>query len=118
MSPSDYSWVGSAYLLAGTGVIPLYGRVSDIVGRKPMLWVAMGLFLFGSAMCGAAQSPVWLCVCRGVQGAGGGGTISLANILIGDLVPLKKRGSYAGLYGESRGRLLVEAIDTDHDYSS
>ncbi|UZJ56504.1 hypothetical protein CBS101457_005824 [Exobasidium rhododendri] len=96
---TGYSWVGSAYLLASTAVIPLYGRASDLVGRKPMLWLAMILFLFGSAMCGAAQSTTWLSICRGVQGLGGGGTISLANILIGDLVPLSKRGNYAGLYG-------------------
>jgi len=104
-SPSGYSWVGSAYLLASTAVIPLYGRASDLVGRKPMLWLAMVLFLFGSAMCGAAQSTTWLSVCRGVQGLGGGGTISLANILIGDLVPLSKRGNYAGLYGEFGGSI-------------
>lgn len=97
--PSGYSWVGSAYLLAATAVVPLYGRLSDLLGRKPVLWVAIILFLFGSAMCGAAQNMTWLCVCRGVQGLGGGGIISLANILIGDLVSLEKRGLYAGLYG-------------------
>lgn len=97
---SDYSWVGSAYLLASTAVIPLYGRMSDLIGRKRLLYFAIVLFLFGSAMCGAAQSSTWLSVCRGVQGLGGGGVISLANILIGDLVSLKDRGSYAGLFGE------------------
>ena len=94
-----YSWVGSAYLLCSTAVIPLYGRISDLAGRKPVLWVAIVLFLFGSAMCGAAQSMTWLCVCRGVQGLGGGGIISLANILVGDLVSLERRGTFGGLYG-------------------
>lgn len=97
--PSGYSWVGSAYLLCATAVIPLYGRVSDIVGRKPVLWIAIFLFLFGSAMCGAAQNMTWLCICRGLQGIGGGGIVSIANILVGDLVTLEKRGAYAGLYG-------------------
>lgn len=94
-----YSWVGSAYLLCSTAVIPLYGRISDLAGRKPVLWVAIILFLFGSAMCGAAQSMTWLCICRGVQGLGGGGIISLANILVGDLVSLERRGTFGGLYG-------------------
>ena len=98
---SDYSWVGSAYLLASTAVIPLYGRMSDLIGRKRLLYFAIVLFLFGSAMCGAAQSSTWLSVCRGVQGLGGGGIISLANILIGDIVSLKDRGTYAGLFGMS-----------------
>lgn len=100
MSATDYSWVGSAYLLASTAVIPLYGRMSDLVGRKRLLYLAISIFLFGSAMCGAAQSPTWLNVCRAVQGLGGGGIMSLANILIGDLVSLKDRGTYSGMFGE------------------
>lgn len=96
---SGYSWIGSAYLLCATAVVPLYGRVSDLIGRKPMLWIAIVLFLFGSAMCGAAQDMTWLCICRGVQGLGGGGIISLANILIGDLVSLERRGTFGGLFG-------------------
>jgi EmrB/QacA subfamily drug resistance transporter len=96
---SGYSWIGSAYLLCATAVVPLYGRVSDILGRKPVLWIAIVLFLFGSAMCGAAQTMTWLCVCRGLQGLGGGGIISLANILIGDLVSLERRGAFGGLFG-------------------
>ena len=56
---------------------PLYGKLSDVLGRKPMLLTALIIFIFGSAMCGAAQSMIWLVVCRGLQGIGGGGLIQM-----------------------------------------
>ncbi|EST04691.1 Major facilitator superfamily [Kalmanozyma brasiliensis GHG001] len=95
----QYSWVGSAYLLASTSLIPLYGRLSDLTGRKPLLYVATLIFLFGSAMCGAAQNMAWLDAARGVQGIGGGGIIALINIIIGDIVSLEDRGKYSGWIG-------------------
>ncbi|SJX62434.1 related to multidrug resistance proteins [Sporisorium reilianum f. sp. reilianum] len=95
----QYSWVGSAYLLASTSLIPLYGRLSDLTGRKPLLYAAMIIFLFGSALCGAAQNMAWLDAARGVQGIGGGGIIALINIIIGDIVSLEDRGKFSGWVG-------------------
>ncbi|PWN54306.1 MFS general substrate transporter [Violaceomyces palustris] len=101
--PSSYSWVGTAYLLSSTALIPLYGRLSDLTGRKPLLFGAIIVFLIGSALCGAAQNMTWLCVCRGVQGVGGGGIISLSQIIIGDIVSLEKRGKASGFVGATWG---------------
>lgn len=64
---------------------PLYGKLSDIAGRKPVLFASIVLFLFGSAMCGAAQSFIWLAVCRGVQGIGGGGIFQMTMITVSDI---------------------------------
>ncbi|PWN33194.1 MFS general substrate transporter [Meira miltonrushii] len=96
--PTSISWVGSAYLLASTAVIPLCGRLSDLIGRKPVLWSAIFLFLFGSTMCGVAKNMTWLNICRGLQGVGAGGTENMVNILLGDIFPLEKRGFYGGLF--------------------
>lgn len=97
--PGQYSWVGSAYLLASTSLIPLYGRLSDLTGRKPLLYIATIIFLIGSALCGAAQNMAWLDAARGIQGIGGGGIIALINIIIGDIVSLQDRGKYSGWIG-------------------
>lgn len=116
---AGYSWVGTAYLLAATGMIPLYGRLSDLVGRKPLFFFAIITFLFGSAMCGAAQNIVWLCCCRGVQGIGGGGVISLVQVVVSDIVELRKRGAFQGLFGAVWGIAsvvgpLIGGALTDH----
>ncbi|PWN42246.1 MFS general substrate transporter [Ceraceosorus guamensis] len=97
--PSSFTWIASAYLLTATSLIPMWGRLSDIVGRRPLLWVANFFFLFGSIMCGAAQDITWLCVCRGVQGVGGGGIIAMCQIILGDVTPLEKRGVFQGAFG-------------------
>lgn len=102
-SPSDYSWVGSSYPLATTLMTPINGRVSDIVGRKPMLYVSIAVFTIFSALCGAARSIRWMIACRFFQGVGGGSIICLTNILIGDIVPLSKRGMYQGVVGSTWG---------------
>ncbi|KAJ7595119.1 major facilitator superfamily domain-containing protein [Mycena floridula] len=99
----NYSWVGSAYLLAAASLSPLYGKLSDIVGRKPILYASIGCFLLGSALCGAAQNIIWLVVCRAIQGIGGGGILQLVQITISDIVPLDQRGKYAGLIGSTWG---------------
>ncbi|PWZ01326.1 MFS general substrate transporter [Testicularia cyperi] len=95
----QYSWVGAAYLLAATSLVPLYGRLSDLTGRKPLLFASIIIFLIGSALCGAAQSMAWLDGARAIQGIGGGGIIALVNIVIGDIVSLEKRGKYSGWVG-------------------
>ncbi|KAI0686663.1 major facilitator superfamily domain-containing protein [Cerioporus squamosus] len=91
-----YSWIGAAYLLACS---PLYGKLSDILGRKPVFMATWALFLLGSALCGSAQNIVWLAISRGIQGAGGAGIITLSMIAISDITPLAKRGLYVGLVG-------------------
>jgi EmrB/QacA subfamily drug resistance transporter len=98
-SAAAYTWVASAYLMAAAVVVPLYGRLSNLVGRKPLFFSAIALFLLGSALCGAAQNPTWICVSRAIQGLGGGGIIGLVQVTTSDIVPLAKRGAFQGLFG-------------------
>ncbi|KAH7889336.1 major facilitator superfamily domain-containing protein [Phlebopus sp. FC_14] len=104
---NSYSWVGSAYMLAAGAFGPLYGKVSNMFGRKPVLYTSIVIFLVGSALCGAAQNMTWLIVCRAVQGIGGGGIIQLVVITISDIVPLKDRGRYGGALGATYGLASV-----------
>ncbi|KAI5478762.1 MFS general substrate transporter [Pseudohyphozyma bogoriensis] len=106
-SASSYSWVGVAYMLLSTTMVPFYGKISNIIGRKPVAFFAIGTFLFGSAMCGAAQSMKWLCICRGVQGVGGGGILVMTQVIISDIVPLAQRGRYGGAIGSTWGIAAV-----------
>lgn len=92
-------WVGTAYLITSSTLNPMYGRLSDMVGRKPPLFCAIAVFLLGSALCGASQSIVWLCASRGVQGLGGGGILSLGQIVLSDITRLEERAKFMGLYG-------------------
>ena len=90
------SWVVTAYVLASTATMPLYGKLSDQYGRKPALYGAILIFLAGSALSGAAHSLLQLIVFRAVQGLGAGGLMPLAQIIIGDLVPPAQRGRRQG----------------------
>lgn len=90
------SWVVTAYVLASTAVMPLYGKLSDQHGRKPVLHAAIGLFLLGSLLCATAHSLFQLIAFRAVQGLGAGGLMPLAQIIIGDLVPPARRGRRQG----------------------
>lgn len=96
---NELSWIVSAYLIATTVTIPLYGKLSDIHGRRRMMLIAISLFLLGSLLCGAAQSMGQLIAFRVVQGIGAGGLIPLAQAAIADLVPPRDRGRYQGFIG-------------------
>jgi EmrB/QacA subfamily drug resistance transporter len=93
------SWVVTAYLLTSTVTVPLYGKLSDLYGRKRLFMVAISLFLLGSALCGASQSMTELIVFRAVQGLGAGGLIPLTFAVVGDLFSPRERGRYQGLTG-------------------
>ncbi|KAI0333306.1 MFS general substrate transporter [Cubamyces sp. BRFM 1775] len=96
---SVVSWVPSAYFLTSTAFQPLYGRFSDIFGRKAALCIAMGIFMIGSLAAGFSRSIIQLIVLRGLAGAGGGGIVSMAQIIISDVVSLRDRGKYQGIIG-------------------
>lgn len=80
-------------------MMPVYGRISDLLGRKPVLIAALVLFLIGSGMGAAAGTMGWLIAARVVQGLGGGGLIILAQTSIADVVPARERGKYMGVMG-------------------
>ena len=88
------SWIVTAYLVTATAITPLYGKVSDIAGRRPTMLVGITVFVIGSAACALAPNMLALILARGLQGLGGGGLISMAQTIIGDMVPPKERGRY------------------------
>jgi EmrB/QacA subfamily drug resistance transporter len=100
---SRLSWVVTAYLLAQTVVIPLYGKLGDLYGRKRVLQAAIVVFLAGSALCGLSRSMLGLIVFRALQGLGGGGLIVTSQAVIGDVVSPRERGRYQGVLGAAFG---------------
>ncbi|MGV1005562.1 MAG: MDR family MFS transporter [Candidatus Nanopelagicales bacterium] len=93
------SWVVTAYLLTSTASTPLWGKISDLYGRRPMFQLAIVVFLIGSLISGMANSMEMLIGARAVQGLGGGGLMSLALAIIGDIIPPRERGKYQGYFG-------------------
>ncbi|HEU4744364.1 MAG TPA: MDR family MFS transporter [Anaerolineales bacterium] len=93
-----YSWVFSAFMLASTTAVPLYGKLSDIYGRRRLYVSAMALFLIGSVWCGLATSMTSLIFARALQGIGAGGIMPLAFILIGEMFTLEQRAKMQGLF--------------------
>jgi MFS family permease len=85
-SQISYSWVGSSYLVTQSALAPLWGKVSDIFGRKPIVLLATFVFFIGSLICAVANSIAVLIAGRAIQGAGAGGVLLIVTILIGDLV--------------------------------
>ncbi|HEX2656574.1 MAG TPA: MDR family MFS transporter [Xanthobacteraceae bacterium] len=95
----NLSWVVTAYLLTATTVTPLYGKLSDIHGRRTMLLIGIGIFAIGSLACALAPTMMTLILGRALQGLGGGGLISLAQTIIADVVSPAERGRYQGYIG-------------------
>jgi EmrB/QacA subfamily drug resistance transporter len=113
------SWVATAYLLTSAIVTPIYGKISDLFGRKKIFMIAIVIFLIGSALCGLAQNMDELVLFRAIQGLGGGGLISLVLSIIGDVVSPRERGRYQGYFGavfglSSVGGPLLGGLFTQH----
>ncbi len=96
---TQYSWVFTAYMLTSCVSVPVYGRLGDVHGRRPLMLFAIVVFLLGSALCGAAQNMTELVVFRGIQGIGAGGLFPLTLAVIGSIVPPRDRGRWQGLIG-------------------
>jgi len=92
------AWVTTAYLVTSTVRTPLYGKLSDLYGRKPFYLFAIGVFLVGSLLCGQAHSIYELAAYRALQGLGAGGLLSLAFAIIGDLVAPRERAKYQAYF--------------------
>jgi EmrB/QacA subfamily drug resistance transporter len=101
------SWVVTAYLLTSTASTPLWGKISDLYGRRPMFQAAIVVFLIGSLVAGAAGSMAVLIGGRAIQGLGAGGLMALALATIGDVIPPRERGRYQGYFGAVFGTSSV-----------
>ncbi|KAL5440521.1 hypothetical protein PMIN07_006142 [Paraphaeosphaeria minitans] len=96
---SLYAWTGSAYLLANAASIPLWGKLSDVFGRKPIILLANSVFLVGSILCAVSVSAPMLVAGRSVQGLGGGGINVLVYVCVADLFAIRDRSFYMGIVG-------------------
>src|SRR5580692_12325947 len=104
-----YAWVTTAYLLSSTVMVPIWGKLGDLYGRKPIMIAGLGLFVLGSWLCGMAgefgDAPVLgggmtqLITFRGVQGMGGGALFTSSFSVLADLYPPRERARYAGMIG-------------------
>jgi EmrB/QacA subfamily drug resistance transporter len=98
-----FSWVFSVYLLTSTVTVPIYGKLADLYGRKPVILFGVSLFLIGSVLCGAAQSMEMLIAFRAVQGLGAGAVLPIAITIIGDIFTIEERakiqGFFSGVWG-------------------
>ncbi len=95
----EYTWVSTAYLLTSTVMVPIYGKLSDLLGRKPIFLFGVVVFLLGSALSGAAQSMNQLIIFRAFQGIGAGALMPIAVAIVGDLFTPRERGKWQGVTG-------------------
>src|SRR5438128_9023032 len=93
---TQYTWVFTAYMLGSTVTVPLYGKLGDVHGRKPLFIVSIATFLVGSALCGLAQGMTQLVLFRAVQGIGAGGLFPLSLAVIGNIVRRATAGAGRG----------------------
>ncbi len=93
-----YSWVFSAYSLTSTTTVPIYGKLSDLYGRRVVFLTAIAIFIVGSVVAGAAASMTQLILARALQGLGAGGILPLVFIMIGDMFSLDQRARFQGLF--------------------
>ncbi|TGP16843.1 MFS transporter, partial [Mesorhizobium sp. M1D.F.Ca.ET.231.01.1.1] len=91
-------WIVTGYLLTATAVAPLYGKISDVYGRRPTVYAAILIFLVGSLVSALAPNMFVLILGRAIQGAGGGGLFALTQTVVGDLVPPRERARYAAWF--------------------
>jgi len=113
-----YSWVFSVYLLTSTTTVPIYGKLADLYGRKPIFLLGSGLFILGSIACGTAQTMVQLIIFRAIQGLGAGAVLPIVLTIIGDIFALQERARVQGLFsaiwglssliGPALGGLIVD----------
>ncbi|MGW8267195.1 MAG: MDR family MFS transporter [Longimicrobiales bacterium] len=118
---SRYSWVFSAYLLAATTTVPMYGKLADLFGRRLIFTISISLFLLGSTLCGTAQTFTQLILFRAIQGLGAGGVMPVSITLVGDIYTLEERGRMQGLFsavwatsslvGPAAGGLITDLLD-------
>ncbi|MEB0014620.1 MFS transporter, partial [Glaciimonas sp. Cout2] len=93
------AWVTTAYLIVSCISTPIYGKLSDIFGRRPLFLIAITVFLIGSLLAGMSHSMYELAVFRAIQGLGAGGLAALSQIIMADIISPRDRGRYAGLFG-------------------
>ncbi|KAG8918932.1 hypothetical protein FRC01_001574 [Tulasnella sp. 417] len=99
LNGSEFAWVGSAFALGSTAILPLVGGLAQIFGRRPVVIGSIAFFALGSGLCGGAKNMDMLIAGRAIQGVGGGGILAMAEIVVADLVPLSERGNYMGIFG-------------------
>jgi multidrug resistance protein len=93
-----YAWVFSAYLLSSTVTVPIYGKLADLFGRKPVFLFSVAAFMVGSMLCGQAQSMEQLIGFRLLQGLGAGGVLPITQTILADVFPLEERARITGLF--------------------
>src|SRR5262245_50606919 len=93
-----YSWVFSAYLLTSTVTVPIYGKLADLYGRKPVFLIATSIFMVSSMLCGQSQTMEQLILFRLLQGIGAGGMLPITQTILGDQYPLAERAKITGLF--------------------